>query len=85
MSDLPNERLLAGYFTLMNHRYDQVVKIPEVFEEIENELLRRGCLEEALQLFYEPLFQSTFADIEGLYNVLNGEKYKSFNIELAKR
>ncbi len=84
LSDLPNERLLAGYFTLMNHRYDQVVKIPEVFEEIENELLRR-VLEEALQLFYEPLFQSRFADIEGLYNVLNGEKYKSFNIELAKR
>lgn len=85
LSDLPNERLLAGYFTLMNHRYDQVVKIPEVFEEIENELLRRGCLEEALQLFYEPLFQSRFADIDGLYNIMNGEKYKSFNVELAKR
>lgn len=85
LSDLPNERLLAGYFTLMHHRYDQYAKIPEVFEEIENELLRRGCLEEALQLFYEPLFQSRFADIDGLYNVLNGEKYKSFNIELAKR
>lgn len=85
LSDLPNERLLAGYFTLMNHRYDQVVKIPEVFEEIENELLRRGCLDEALQLFYEPLFQSRFADIDGLYNFMNGEKYKSFNVELAKR
>ncbi|NUF39274.1 hypothetical protein HUN22_16670, partial [Acinetobacter lactucae] len=85
LNDLPDERLFAGYFTLMNRRYDQVVKIPEVFEEIENELLRRGCLEEALQLFYEPLFQSRFADIEGLYNIMNGEKYKSFNIELAKR
>jgi hypothetical protein len=85
LNDLPDERLFAGYFTLMNCRYDQEVKIPEVFEEIENELLRRGCLEEALQLFYEPLFQSRFADIHGLYNVMNGAKYKSFNIELAKR
>lgn len=85
LNDLPDERLFAGYFTLMNCRYDQEVKIPEVFEEIENELLRRGCLEEVLQLFYEPLFQSRFADIHGLYNVMNGAKYKSFNIELAKR
>ncbi|GAM32360.1 hypothetical protein P23_2885 [Acinetobacter calcoaceticus] len=85
LSDLPDERLLAGYFTLMDHRYDQSLKIPEVFEEIENELLRRGRLEEALQLFYEPLFQSRFADIDGLYNIMNGAKYKIFNIELAKR
>ncbi|HCQ9880143.1 TPA: hypothetical protein OMQ54_003525, partial [Acinetobacter baumannii] len=85
LNDLPDERLFAGYFTLMNCRYDQEAKIPEVFEEIENELLRRGCLEEALQLFYEPLFESRFADIHGLYNVMNGAKYKSFNIELAKR
>jgi len=85
LNDLPDERLFAGYFTLINCRYDQEAKIPEVFEEIENELLRRGCLEEALQLFYEPLFESRFADIHGLYNVMNGAKYKSFNIELAKR
>ncbi len=85
LNGLPDERLFAGYFTLMNCRYDQEAKIPEVFEEIENELLRRGCLEEALQLFYEPLFESRFADIHGLYNVMNGAKYKSFNIELAKR
>lgn len=83
--NLPDERLFAGYFTLMNHRYDQDVKIPEVFEEIENELIRRGRLEEALQLFYEPLFQSRFTHIQGLANILNGAKYKSFNIELAKR
>ena len=85
LNGLPDERLFAGYFTLMNCRYDQEAKIPEVFEEIENEFLRRGCLEEALQLFYEPLFESRFADIHGLYNVMNGAKYKSFNIELAKR
>ncbi|OTT68056.1 hypothetical protein CAT75_16900 [Acinetobacter baumannii] len=85
LSDLPNERLFAGYFTLMNHRYDQDVKIPEVFEEIENELLRRGLLEEALQLFYEPLFHSRFTHIQGLTNILRGAKYKNFNIELAKR
>ncbi len=78
LNDLPDERLFAGYFTLINCRYDQEAKIPEVFEEIENELLRRGCLEEALQLFYEPLFESRFADIHGLYNVMNGAKYKKF-------
>ncbi|WP_144730927.1 NACHT domain-containing protein [Acinetobacter oleivorans] len=85
LGDLPDERLFAGYFTLMNHRYDQDVKIPEVFEEIENELMRRGRLEEALQLFYEPLFQSRFTYIQGLANILNGAKYKNFNIDLAKR
>ncbi|WP_427837815.1 NACHT domain-containing protein [Acinetobacter baumannii] len=83
--DLPDERLFAGYFILMNHRYDQDVKIPEVYEEIENELIRRGRLEEALQLFYEPLFQGRFTHIQGLANILNGAKYKKFNIDLAKR
>lgn len=85
LGDLPDEPLLASFFTLMKRRYDQEAKIPEVFEEIENELLRRGILEEALQLFYEPLFQSRFTHIQGLANILNGAKYKGFNIELAKR
>lgn len=85
LNDLSDEHLFAGYFTLMNRRYDQEIKIPEVFEEIENELLRRGRLEEALQLFYEPLFHSRFTHIQGLTNILMGAKYKNFNIELAKR
>jgi Predicted NTPase (NACHT family) len=85
LGDLPDEPLLASFFILMKRRYDQEAKIPNVYEEIEDELLRRGILEEALQLFYEPLFQSRFTHIQGLANILNGAKYKSFNIELAKR
>ncbi|MCH7338021.1 NACHT domain-containing protein [Acinetobacter higginsii] len=83
--DLPNERLLAGYFTLLHIRYDTHAGIPYLFEMIENEIQQRGILLEALKTFYEPKFQARCEHIDGLARIMRKHEKTDNNIELAKK
>ncbi|ENX07195.1 NACHT domain-containing protein [Acinetobacter courvalinii] len=85
LSDLPNERLLAGYFTLLHIRYDTHAGIPYLFEIIENEIKQRGILLEALKTFYEPQFQARCEHIDGLARIMRKSEKPNNNIELAKK
>ncbi|ENU26821.1 NACHT domain-containing protein [Acinetobacter modestus] len=85
LTDLSNERLLAGYYTLLHIRYDTHAGIPNIFENIENEIQQRGILLEALETFYEPQFQARCEHIDGLARIMRMAETTDISIELAKK
>lgn len=82
--DLPNERLQAGYFTLLHSRYDEFAGISGLFKRIKQELKERGIWVEGIKTFYEPKFQARSTYMEGLAQLMRSEENKQLSIELAK-
>ncbi|WP_249409264.1 hypothetical protein [Acinetobacter sp. SFB] len=85
LADLPNERLLAGYYSLLYIRHDTHAGIPSIFEIIENEIQQRGIFLEALKTFYEPQFQARSEYIDGLSRLMRMAETTNISVELAKK
>jgi len=83
--DIPNERLMAGYFTLLHRRYDEDAGINGLFETIKQELQKRGIWVEATQTFYQPKFQARCAHVDGLAQLMRSDENKHLSIKLAKQ
>ncbi|MDM1273099.1 NACHT domain-containing protein [Acinetobacter indicus] len=85
LADLPNERLLAGYYSLLHIRHDTHAGIPSIFEIIENEIQQRRIFLEALKAFYEPQFQARSEHIDGLSRLMRMSENNAIAIDLAKK
>lgn len=85
LTDLPNERLLAGYYSLLHIRSDTHAGIPSIFEIIENEIQQRGIFLEALKAFYEPQFQAKSEHMDGLSRLMRMIENNAIAIDLAKQ
>lgn len=85
LADLPNERLLAGYYSLLHIRHDTHAGIPSIFEIIENEIKHREIFVEGLKTFYEPQFSARSEHIDGLSRLMRMSENNAIATDLAKQ
>jgi len=79
--DLPDERLMAGYFELTHVQYDENSGIDGLAKQLADQLRKRGQWETAQRVYFEPALKAGLQHVSGLYALMQG----SDDAELADR
>lgn len=70
-----DERLMAGLFRVWSSRIDDHAGFPDLQEQIEGELFRRGALERAFRLFIVPQLKKRKEHVDQLYSLMRSKQY----------
>ncbi|WP_433950595.1 NACHT domain-containing protein [Brevundimonas bullata] len=68
--DLPTERVMAGLMEIRASRIDDHAGVPDLDLVLADELRRRGVLEEALRLYFEPQLERGRDHVDSLYGLM---------------
>lgn len=68
--DLPDERLMAGYFELLSSQISSHAGLGNLDVQLANTLRERGQWEAAQRIFFEPHFAARLQHITGLYSLM---------------
>ena len=71
-SDLPNERLIAGFIELSHSPIHEHADLNKLDTIIGKELRARDCWEDALRLLLEPQLKNKLQYVKGLYSLMRG-------------
>jgi|GEM_PF-560150 len=83
LADLPDERVMAGFFALQGGGLTCQAKLDELESFVEDEIRRRGLLETALRQYCEPQLRAGKGHIGGLDTLMRGEACVEFATRLA--
>lgn len=81
--DLPDERVMAGFFALRNGWFVHQAGIDGLEQYVEAEIMRRGLLETALRQYCEPQLRAGKEHIGGLDTLMRDEASMEFAARLA--
>lgn len=83
LSDLPDERLLAGLFETWQSQIDSHAGIEGLASALESEAKSRGLWEDAQRRWFEPQFHAKRAYIDGLYRLMRSDEDADLASKLA--
>ncbi len=82
-SDLPDDRLIEGFYILLHTGTSTIAKISGLNESIEEELTHRGLYRSAMKCLLEPQLAAKRERISGLYPLMRSTEHAEIAAELS--